>query len=163
MPLAPAYDKALKSRIADVANVGGRPAGSITAAQFLQRFVEAGDAVGASRHRRGRLCLARTASSAPKGATGWGVRALDRLVRDQLPGLRPLAEVLFYHLTGSPLEASLPELLERSLAAAGGWSLRCGSEAGMAGARRDALDLPRRRLPAARHRRGRHAARSRSI
>ena len=40
MPLAPAYDKLIKSRIADMANVGGRPAGSITAAQFLQRFVE---------------------------------------------------------------------------------------------------------------------------
>jgi DNA polymerase-3 subunit chi len=44
-----------------------------------------------------------------------------------------LAEVLFYHLTGSPLEASLPEMLERSLAR--GWRvvLRCGSEAGLAG------------------------------
>ena len=44
-----------------------------------------------------------------------------------------MAEVLFYQLTASPLEASLPELLERSLAR--GWRvvLRCGSEAGMAG------------------------------
>ena len=42
MPLAPAYDEALKSRIADIANVGGRPAGSVTAAQFLQRFVKEG-------------------------------------------------------------------------------------------------------------------------
>jgi DNA polymerase-3 subunit chi len=44
-----------------------------------------------------------------------------------------LAEVLFYHLTATPLEASLPELLERSLSR--GWRviLRCGSEAGMAG------------------------------
>ena len=43
-----------------------------------------------------------------------------------------MAEVLFYQLTASPLEASLPELLERSLAR--GWRvlLRCGSEAGMA-------------------------------
>ena len=43
-----------------------------------------------------------------------------------------MAEVLFYHLTASPLEASLPELLERSLAR--GWRvvLRCGSEAGLA-------------------------------
>ena len=152
MPLAPAYDKALKSRIADVANVGGRPAGSVTAAQFLQRFVKEGtpwvhlDIAG-----RG-LCRARTASSAPKGATGWGVRALDRLIRDTLPGLSPLmAEVLFYHLTSSPLEASLPEMLERSLAR--GWrvvaALRLGG--GPRGDRRDALDLPGRRLPAARH------------
>ena len=42
MPLAPAYDKLIKSRIADMANVGGRPAGSVTAAQFLQRFVQEG-------------------------------------------------------------------------------------------------------------------------
>ena len=43
-----------------------------------------------------------------------------------------MPEVLFYHLTGAPLEATLPELLERSLAR--GWRvvLRCGSEAGMA-------------------------------
>ncbi len=44
-----------------------------------------------------------------------------------------MAEVLFYQLTSSPLEASLPEMLERSLAR--GWRvvLRCGSEAGLAG------------------------------
>lgn len=43
-----------------------------------------------------------------------------------------MPEVLFYHLTASPLEATLPELLERSLAR--GWKvvLRCGSEAGLA-------------------------------
>ncbi len=43
-----------------------------------------------------------------------------------------MAEVLFYHLTATPLEASLPEMLERSLAR--GWRviLRCGSEAGLA-------------------------------
>jgi leucyl aminopeptidase len=82
MPLAPAYDKALKSRIADVANVGGRPAGSITAAQFLQRFVKEGtpwvhlDIAGVA-------YVAKDGELAPKGATGWGVRALDRLVRDR--------------------------------------------------------------------------------
>jgi leucyl aminopeptidase len=40
MPLGPAYDEKLKSRVADMKNVGGRDAGSITAAQFLQRFVK---------------------------------------------------------------------------------------------------------------------------
>ena len=40
MPLGEAYDKQLKSDIADMNNVGGKPAGSITAAQFLQRFVK---------------------------------------------------------------------------------------------------------------------------
>ncbi len=81
MPLAPAYDRALKSRIADIANVGGRPAGSITAAQFLQRFIVEGtpwihlDIAGVA-------YLSKHSDLAPKGATGWGVRALDRLVRD---------------------------------------------------------------------------------
>ena len=85
MPLGPAYDKMLKSRIADVANVGGRPAGSITAAQFLQRFVAEGtpwvhlDIAGVA-------YLSRETDLGPKGATGWGVRALDRLIRDRFEG-----------------------------------------------------------------------------
>ena len=57
MPLAPEYDKLIDSKFADMKNTGGRYGGSITAAQFLQRFVEQ-DAVGASRHRRHRLWLA---------------------------------------------------------------------------------------------------------
>jgi leucyl aminopeptidase len=82
MPLGQAYDDMLKSRIADIKNVGGRPAGSITAAQFLQRFVKAGqpwihlDIAGVA-------SVKEATSYAPKGATGWGVRALDRLVRDR--------------------------------------------------------------------------------
>jgi leucyl aminopeptidase len=81
MPLGKAYDKALKSRVADMKNVGGRPAGSITAAQFLQRFVREGTPWA-------HLDIAGTASRkdatplAPAGATGWGVMTLDRLVRD---------------------------------------------------------------------------------
>jgi leucyl aminopeptidase len=81
MPLDPAYDKQLKSRVADMNNVGGRPAGSITAAQFLQRFVKEGtpwmhlDIAGvASRSTE--------TTFAPKGATGWGVMALNRLIAD---------------------------------------------------------------------------------
>nr|WP_221288595.1 leucyl aminopeptidase [Amaricoccus macauensis] len=82
MPLSPAYEKALKSRIADVANVGGRPAGSITAATFLKRFIADGmpwihlDIAGVA-------YLSRETDLGPKGATGWGVRALDRLIRDR--------------------------------------------------------------------------------
>ncbi|MFT3972861.1 MAG: leucyl aminopeptidase [Amaricoccus sp.] len=85
MPLGPAYDKALKSRIADMANVGGRPAGSITAAQFLQRFIADGtpwihlDIAGVA-------YVSKDTETAPKGATGWGVRALDRLIRDRCEG-----------------------------------------------------------------------------
>ena len=40
MPLGPAYDKMINSKFADMKNTGGRWGGSITAAQFLQRFVD---------------------------------------------------------------------------------------------------------------------------
>ena len=80
LPLGPAYDKLIKSRLADMKNTGGRPAGSITAAQFLKRFVRDEtpwvhiDITG--------VTLAKEAKDlAPRGATGWGVMALDALVR----------------------------------------------------------------------------------
>jgi leucyl aminopeptidase len=85
MPMGPAYDKMLKSRIADMKNVGGRPGGSITAAQFLKRFIQDGmpwihlDIAGVA------LPPSETAL-APKGATGWGVMALNRLIADTLEG-----------------------------------------------------------------------------
>ncbi|MEO0915178.1 MAG: leucyl aminopeptidase, partial [Pseudomonadota bacterium] len=81
MPMGPAYDKLLKSRVADIANVGGRAAGSVTAAQFLQRFVKETtpwihlDIAGVASTKA-------DTTYAPKGATGWGVRAIDRLIRD---------------------------------------------------------------------------------
>ncbi|CUI02147.1 leucyl aminopeptidase [Leisingera aquaemixtae] len=82
MPLGKAYDEQLKSRIADMKNVGGRPAGSITAAQFLQRFIKDGmpwihlDIAGVA-------SVKTDTAYAPKGATGWGVMALNRLVADK--------------------------------------------------------------------------------
>ncbi|WP_412554744.1 leucyl aminopeptidase [Shimia sp. MIT1388] len=85
MPLGKGYANQLKSRIADVKNVGGRPAGSITAAEFLQRFVQDGtpwihlDIAGVASVK------AETAL-APAGATGWGVSALSRLVADKFEG-----------------------------------------------------------------------------
>jgi leucyl aminopeptidase len=85
MPLGPAYDKALKSRIADVANVGGRPAGAVTAAQFLQRFVKEGTP-WAHLDIAGTAYVSKDTDFAPKGPTGWGVRALDRLIRDRYEG-----------------------------------------------------------------------------
>ena len=82
LPMGAGYDAKLKSRIADMMNVGGRDGGAITAAQFLQRFVKDGmpwihlDIAGTA--------LLKTDSTlAPKGATGWGVLALDRLIRDK--------------------------------------------------------------------------------
>ena len=79
MPLGPAYDKMINSRFADMKNTGGRFAGSITAAQFLQRFV--GYTPWAH------LDVAGTAMSAPKTAinesfgSGYGVRLLNAYIR----------------------------------------------------------------------------------
>ena len=81
MPLAPAYDKLLKSRIADVKNVGSRAAGSITAGQFLQRFVRC-DMPWAHLDIAGVASIASESAFSPKGATGWGVRALNRMISD---------------------------------------------------------------------------------
>ncbi len=81
MPLDPAYDKLLKSRIADMKNVGGRAAGSITAGQFLQRFVK-DDMPWAHLDIAGVASVASDTAYAPKGATGWGVRALNRMIAD---------------------------------------------------------------------------------
>ncbi len=82
MPLGASYDKQLESRIADMKNVGGRPAGSITAAQFLQRFVKDG-VPWAHLDIAGVASLKGEGDFSPKGATGWGVRALNRLVAEQ--------------------------------------------------------------------------------
>ena len=79
MPLGQAYDDLLKSRIADMKNIGGRAAGSVTAAQFLQRFVKDGvpwihlDIAGVA-------SVKSETAFAPTGATGWGVASLNRLI-----------------------------------------------------------------------------------
>jgi leucyl aminopeptidase len=79
MPLPAQYEKQIDSKIADIRNIGGRPAGSITAALFLKRFVN--DVPWAH------MDIAPTAwtneqriPSVPEGATGFGVRTLDALV-----------------------------------------------------------------------------------
>ncbi|MEL6518640.1 MAG: leucyl aminopeptidase, partial [Pseudomonadota bacterium] len=82
MPLGPAYDKQLKSTFADMKNVGGRPAGSITAAQFLQRFVK-DDTPWIHLDIAGVASLKSEGPHSPKGATGWGVLALNRLIADK--------------------------------------------------------------------------------
>jgi leucyl aminopeptidase len=81
MPLGQCYDDLLKSRIADMKNVGGRAAGSITAAQFLQRFVK-GDTPWIHLDIAGVASVKSETALAPVGATGWGVAALNRLVSD---------------------------------------------------------------------------------
>jgi leucyl aminopeptidase len=66
-------------------NVGGRLAGSITAAQFLQRFVKE-DCPWIHLDIAGVASVKSETALAPKGATGWGVMALDRLIRDKFEG-----------------------------------------------------------------------------
>jgi leucyl aminopeptidase len=80
MPLGSEYDKIIDSKFADMKNTGGRWAGSITAAQFLQRFV--------NKTPWAHLDIAGTALGSPQTdinkswSAGWGVRLLDRLVED---------------------------------------------------------------------------------
>ncbi|MFN4193926.1 MAG: leucyl aminopeptidase [Tabrizicola sp.] len=82
MPMGDAYDAKLKSRVADMINSAGRDAGSITAAQFLQRFVKP-EIPWCHLDIAGTALLKSDSTLAPKGATGWGVMTLDRLIRDR--------------------------------------------------------------------------------
>ena len=84
MPLGADYDKLIESKVADIKNTGGRYGGSITAAQFLKRFV--GETPWAH------LDIAGTAMGSPQTEINWswssgfGVRLLDRLVADHYEG-----------------------------------------------------------------------------
>ena len=78
MPLAEAYDKQLKSDIADMKNITGRPGSAITAAQFIQRFVNG--KTWAHLDIAGMAWSSKDSAIVPKGATAYGVRLLDRLV-----------------------------------------------------------------------------------
>jgi len=82
LPLDPFYDKMIRSKIADMKNIGGGNSGAITAAQFLLRFIEKGtvwahlDIAGVAwqdgEHK----------PTIPSWGTGWGVRLLNRLVKE---------------------------------------------------------------------------------
>jgi leucyl aminopeptidase len=80
MPLGPEYDKKIESKFADMKNIGGRDAGSITAAQLLLRFVD--------KTPWAHLDIAGTGMGSPQSdinkswASGFGVRLLDRLVAE---------------------------------------------------------------------------------
>jgi leucyl aminopeptidase len=81
LPLPAQYEKQIESACADMKNTGGRPGGSITAALFIQRFVNGVPWA--------HLDIASTAwkkpssvPTLPDGATGYGVRLLDRLVAE---------------------------------------------------------------------------------
>ncbi len=80
LPLDPCYDKMIKSKIADMKNIGGGNSGAITAAQFLLRFIDKGT-------NWAHLDIAGVAwqdgeqkATIPSWGTGWGVRLLNRLI-----------------------------------------------------------------------------------
>jgi leucyl aminopeptidase len=82
LPLDPFYDKMIKSKIADMKNIGGANSGAITAAQFLKRFIDKDQAWA-------HLDIAGVAwqdgeqkPMIPSWGTGWGVRLLNRLVKE---------------------------------------------------------------------------------
>ena len=81
MPQGEVFDKMINSDIADMKNIsGGRGAGSTTAAQFLARFV--GKTPWAHLDIAGVTWTKKDMATAPKGATAFGVRMLDRMVAD---------------------------------------------------------------------------------
>lgn len=84
-PLSAAYDKLIDSPIADMKNVGPRYAGSITAGQFLKRFID-NDTPWAHLDIAGMAWSDKAGATWDKGATGFGVRVLDQFVRDNLEG-----------------------------------------------------------------------------
>jgi len=84
-PLSPAYDKLIDSQIADMKNTGPRWGGSITAGQFLQRFIE-NDTPWAHLDIAGVVWADKPGATWDKGATGFGVRLLDRFVRTAVQG-----------------------------------------------------------------------------
>lgn len=82
LPLDPFYDKMIKSKIADMKNIGGSNSGAISAAQFLLRFIEKGTLWA-------HLDIAGVAwqdgeqkPTIPSWGTGWGVRLLNRMVKE---------------------------------------------------------------------------------
>jgi len=85
MPLAEPFDRLIDSPIADMKNVGPREGGSITAAQFIKRFIENG-VKWAHIDMAGKAWAEKAGSTYDKGATGFGVRLLDQYVADQLEG-----------------------------------------------------------------------------
>jgi leucyl aminopeptidase len=85
MPLPDAYNRQIESMIADVKNTGGRPGGSITAALFLQKFV---NGLPWAHLDIASVAWKKPSSvpTIPDGATGYGVRLLNRMVADRYEG-----------------------------------------------------------------------------
>jgi leucyl aminopeptidase len=84
MPLGPEYDKLIDSKFADMKNTGGRSGGSITAAQFIGRFV--GKTPWAHLDIAGTGFASGSSDTNRSWGSGWGVRLLDRLVAEEYEG-----------------------------------------------------------------------------
>ncbi len=85
MPMGQNFDKMIDSPIADMKNTGPRNGGSITAAQFIQRYIDKGRP-WAHLDIAGMVWADKPGATWDKGATGYGVRLIDRYVRDNLEG-----------------------------------------------------------------------------
>ena len=83
MPLGDTYDKLIDSPIADMKNVGPREGGSITAAQFLKRYIDDGVS-WAHLDIAGMVWASKPGATWDKGATGYGVRLLDKFIADNI-------------------------------------------------------------------------------
>ncbi|MBT9290092.1 leucyl aminopeptidase [Prosthecodimorpha staleyi] len=84
MPLGPDYDKMIDSTFADMKNTGGRYGGSITAAQFIKRFTN--DVPWVHLDIAGTGMEASASEINKAWSSGWGVRLLDRMVKDNYEG-----------------------------------------------------------------------------
>ncbi len=80
LPLGPEYSKQIESKVADIRNIGGKGAGTITAAAYLQEFV--GDTPWAHLDIAGTAWNFTEKSYVPKGPSGIAVRTLVNLVRN---------------------------------------------------------------------------------
>ena len=124
LPLGAAYDKLIDSPIADMKNVGGRAAGSITAAQFLQRFIKDRRQVGAPGRRRHGVGRERGRH------LGQGGHRLRRAPARPLRGgrVRGLMRVDFYQLERDRADTVVPMLAAKALGAGARLSVVCGDE-----------------------------------
>ncbi len=139
----PAYDKLIDSKFADMKNTGGRHAGSITAAHFMQRFVN--DVPWAHLDIAGMGMSSPSSEINQSWGSGWGVRLLDQLVADyyeaEIAGrFRPDGDLVL-----PPADAAAracPAGAARE-GAERGWRVvvQAGDEAGLKSARRPAVDL----------------------
>jgi leucyl aminopeptidase len=86
LPLHPEYRQQLDSKIADLKNVGGRPAGAITGGWFLREF--AGDTAWVHIDIAGTAWADKAEPHQVEGATGAGTRTLIALAERMSGGMR---------------------------------------------------------------------------